>query len=222
MNSLHTVVFYTYINSLTWEDVELMTKNYCASEITKVFSLKIIKDRIATVIGRALLYYMLKTLNIQSSIKNTRIELTDEGRPYIKNTKYDFNISHSLDAVACGIIHNGKIGIDIEAIHDINIEEYRSILTDAEYSILNKHKKQNDEFIKLWTTKESVLKADGRGFYADIKKLSILNQAALLENKMWYNNLYNIDEHYYLSVSTNEIVEPFISEIDVFKLLDNS
>lgn len=84
-----------------------------------------------------------------------------------------FNISHTSSLIACGISAHSHIGIDVE-------EKKRTIKNDVmsfarrffcphevEHlaNILDPEKRRQ-EFIKLWTLKESYVKALGRGFSA--------------------------------------------------------
>ncbi len=113
-------------------------------------------------------------------------------RPYIPNSNIDFNISHSKNYVVCVFAKNLSVGVDIEAINpNINIEEFKIIFTDKEFDLIMKSKDSIEIFYRLWTIKEAVLKADGRGFNCNIKDISIdiENGKAVLENKI-YNLLY--------------------------------
>lgn len=84
-----------------------------------------------------------------------------------------FNVSHTSSLIACGVVLNKPIGIDVEekqrilknsissfAKRYLSQREVEFLLTFSDPEI------QRQEFIKLWTLKEAYVKALGRGFSA--------------------------------------------------------
>jgi 4'-phosphopantetheinyl transferase len=216
MNSLYILANYTFIDNLSWGDIEKILYRLPEAETKRVLSLKKEKDRIASVIGKLLLFYMLDTNNF--SISYPKIQYTDTGRPYLQDRSCDFNISHSHNIVACAICTKSIVGIDVELIHKVDLFEYTSVLTKTEYLLLQNHDRKKEEFIKLWTIKEAVLKADGRGFYANINDLIVYTDFSKLENQLWYNHSSIIKEKYYLSIASSILKQPVIFEVNISDL----
>jgi 4'-phosphopantetheinyl transferase len=83
------------------------------------------------------------------------------------DTVIDFSISHTEGMVACALMFNGKIGIDVEyragTIDTAQIA--RACLTEDEQEHLAslEHEDRRDVFFDLWTIKEAYLKGMGTG-----------------------------------------------------------
>jgi len=88
------------------------------------------------------------------------------GKPYIDNVRhFKFNVSHSGDYVAL-VTSKHKVGIDIEKIKEFDIAIAERFFTHNEYEYIISFKlenEKNDAFYKLWTLKESYVKAVGKG-----------------------------------------------------------
>jgi Phosphopantetheinyl transferase len=211
------IVFYTFVDKLTLGDISAFIDDLSVTEREKIWLLKREKDKIESLVGRILLRHMMVTVGIHQIIDTSKISISKTGRPFFKGIDYDFNISHSNGAVACGLFKGGKIGVDIEAVQHINVEDYRLVLTNEEYFYLQQQSSM--EFIKLWVTKESVLKADGRGFLADPQTLSIRDNYSIINNKKWFNHLLKIKQKYYLAIALSDKVLPTIKEICISNLI---
>lgn len=89
------------------------------------------------------------------------------GKPFLKDSNIQFNMSHSHDIVSYAIALNHRVGIDVE-LHDNNldVQEFASLVfTPTEYSFftsLDAHEKLSF-FYHIWTKKESLVKANGQG-----------------------------------------------------------
>ena len=116
-------------------------------------------------------------LNIDPN--KTDIDFNIEGKPYIKNTNnIFFNISHSKDIAICSFA-SSNIGCDIEKLDNsrINIDVINKIASKEEQEYFAKVSIENkkEEFLKLWTYKESFIKYKGSGL-KDIKNISIYDK----------------------------------------------
>ncbi|WP_078393739.1 4'-phosphopantetheinyl transferase family protein [Shouchella patagoniensis] len=110
------------------------------------------------------------------SIKNKDIELVVNkyGKPYFKKHDFNFNLSHSGFWIVC-VIGSNSIGIDVEEVKDINLN-IAKVFSKEEYDFLRliKGKKERiSTFFKLWTLKESVVKALGKGLSIPLDSFSI-------------------------------------------------
>uniref|UniRef100_A0A7C9AL35 holo-[acyl-carrier-protein] synthase n=1 Tax=Opuntia streptacantha TaxID=393608 RepID=A0A7C9AL35_OPUST len=97
-----------------------------------------------------------------------------------------FNLSHTSSMVACGITAHSPVGIDVEEKkriikHDV-MSFARRFFSPHEVEHLasiSDPEKRQQELIKLWTLKESYVKALGRGFAAcPFKTFSISSKAS--------------------------------------------
>ncbi len=106
------------------------------------------------------------------------IEISRGGKPHIADRfPLDFNLSHSDGAVALALSTRGKVGIDIERIRPIHgIEDIihahfhtREVL---QFHNLSSGETTND-FFRIWTQKEAVLKATGMGFSCPMNRFTV-------------------------------------------------
>lgn len=98
------------------------------------------------------------------NVKNARENYCSSlnGKPYLKNSSINFNISHCNNIVVV-IISNKNVGIDIEDIKEFKKSIIRKVLTNNELIDLLSANNKKEYFFKLWTLKESFLKAIGTG-----------------------------------------------------------
>ena len=92
-------------------------------------------------------------------------ETKEHGKPYAKNIKIEFNISHSGNMVVCAI-DDKPIGIDIEQIRPIDLKLANRFCTEQELKYLFLDNDNNEiltRFFKLWTAKEAYGKCIGKG-----------------------------------------------------------
>ncbi|MEI6756849.1 MAG: 4'-phosphopantetheinyl transferase superfamily protein [Chlorobium sp.] len=128
------------------------------------------RDRIAYVAAHALLRCTLsQTLGLPPA--SLIIARDSMGKPFLhapESLRLDFNISHTAGMVAVAISKAGKVGVDVEAVdrkmmpqHDVSAfgmshEEKTELASLSE-------PERSDAFFDLWTAREAVAKADGRG-----------------------------------------------------------
>lgn len=129
-------------------------------------------------ISRGLLRYLLGQI-IGTHPKKIKFLYSNYGKLRVANSKVDFNISHSHNMVCFLFSYENEVGIDIE-YHDTNLDYSiikSSIMSAEENSIFQTlHESQKiDYFYSLWTKKEAILKADGRGLSYPMYNLTILD-----------------------------------------------
>ena len=119
---------------------------------------------------------ILKKALKEEGISDINIKLNSNGKPYLDGVSdLFFNISHSEGMVMCAI-SDKEVGCDIEALRDFDIEIAKRFFCDEEYEqILNCKTKneQNDMFLRLWTLKESFLKATGLGLSLPLNSFKV-------------------------------------------------
>lgn len=106
------------------------------------------------------------------------------------------SISHSRGLVACATCEGFDIGVDCErGDREFSMDITRLCFTAAERNWLAQQglDSERDGFLRLWTLKEAVLKADGSGLSTNLQSLTVLpdppriirGPAALGEAKRW-------------------------------------
>ena len=134
--------------------------------LTDEYIQKRIKDstpeqyKINSVIGCLLRKYLLKKyFNID--YKQQKIIFNENNKPYLKNSKAYFNISHSNTFVVCAI-NSSPIGVDIEKIMSYSTDICNYCFSEKEHNSIKLSNNPDIEFTKLWCTKESQIKLKGK------------------------------------------------------------
>ena len=89
------------------------------------------------------------------------------GKPYLEGTDgIDFSISHTEGLVVCGV-SGRRIGVDVEHIRSFDERLMERICMEEEIAYIMAGKEEpgtrEEKFFRLWTLKESFLKATGQG-----------------------------------------------------------
>lgn len=99
------------------------------------------------------------------------IERRTYGKPYFPNCDgIYFNISHAGYMVVCAVAQT-ELGVDIEAVRPIKNRMPERVLTELERDWLARREDKEDSFIRLWTLKESYVKATGEGLSKDFREI---------------------------------------------------
>lgn len=161
------------------------------------------EDRQARLLGKLLLLYGLKTLGYNSPLL-TNLRYNTYGKPYLKNGPY-FNISHSRKYVICAISQNSLVGVDIEAINPINLVDYKSVLNRAEWEIIMTSSNPVHTFFDIWTKKEAVTKAIGKGLNIPFQDIFIFQERAVVNEQLWFLEKLPVDDNYSTALATNNL-----------------
>jgi len=122
--------------------------------------------------GKALLQHALKELT-DNEAPTEKVEVHAQGKPYLKNSPFHFNISHSHAYVVCAIGQE-ELGIDIQYHKRRNIERLaKRSLTQKEWKEFLSSSDKTHFFYDRWSEKESYLKYTGEGIRSDMRELSI-------------------------------------------------
>lgn len=142
-----------------------------------------IEDRLRYLSGRWLLLTALTEQGFPSNSLEM-LKFDQYKRPWI-NSSVDFNITHSGDIIACAISRKSRVGIDVEQINTLDWENFEDALSDKEKMILNCSNEPITDFYTLWTRKEAVMKANGKGIYTPINELEASGYTVDCEGKTW-------------------------------------
>ncbi len=132
------------------------------------------------------------------------LSYTKFGRPYLDNSRIDFNISHSGDYVVCAVTTHGRIGIDIEKIKPIDLFDFERYMTPQEWNAIRDSVEPYHTFYSYWTKKEI------ENFHPSVRydltsKLYAQTGALLTKD---YDRAINNRETYYLGLGYDLIATP--------------
>lgn len=159
------------------------------------------QDRQGVLLGKLLLLEGLKGYGYRCDCLN-HILSDENGRPFLDD-RVDFNISHSDEFTVCTLSDRGRVGIDIERIKEVDLSDFKNYLTPRERNIIAQSGDQYRDFYKIWTIKESVLKADGRGLSASLLDVEIEDKSAVWDGHIWFLNEINVNSGYICHVASN-------------------
>ena len=152
---------------------------------------------------QARLQILLDRLLALKYLNTTIFKYNEYKKPYIDNLY--FNISHSNDYVVL-IVSDDEVGIDIETNRNINEKLIDYVLNEEEKKTL----KDNNDFIKIWTKKESIVKCLGTGINTKLKYINTIDNDKLI--KINDTNLFlktiNYD-NYYISFCKKSIINDY-------------
>lgn len=110
-----------------------------------------------------------------------------QGKPYFPRYEgIQFNISHTGNLAVCALGET-ELGIDIEQIRKVRESMKRRVLTEREQEWMETCTDKEEAFIRLWTLKESYLKATGEGLRRNLAELEFLLEECKGETKISCN-----------------------------------
>lgn len=171
------------------------------------------KDQYARIFGRLLLLRGLLEVGIGVD-KFKQIHFSKYGRPFI-HEDVDFSISHSGNYVLCAIGLKVKLGVDIEILRAINLSDVRPSMSDSEWNSILGSVDPVKTFLKFWTIKESIVKAEGTGLSIPLQSIQVHHSYGRCYDKLWFLNQFSLDENAVICLATDQPkVKLGIVEID--------
>lgn len=214
-----------YIADVTvLKDEDLYRKLYArldAERRAKVDRFRFPKDRRLSVGAGALLMYALQKENVG----NVSIEVKPTGKPYLAGKEsLFFNLSHSENMVMCAVADK-EVGCDVERKTEFDGALASYVMTRQELQQiygLESEAKQQEMFFRLWTLKESYMKATGLGirlepgsFGMKVEKESI-NVIPPVDEREFYFKEYDMDDGYcYSCCSLSDEFSEGMTKVDL-------
>lgn len=163
------------------------------------------QDAQLSILGRLLLKKEMTYLGY--IIDFEQLQYTEFNKPYFENTNVEFNISHSGNIVIIVIADkNEKIGIDIEKIQPIRVEDFENQMTSKEVQIITNSSNKTLVFYNYWTEKEAVIKANGSGLQIPLKSFEVVDKKTIINNRPYFLMEISINDEYVCNIcSSREI-----------------
>lgn len=190
------LIFYSKIQEAKHQSLLEHNKSFfCKKYQRKLFRYRRWQDAQLSLLGRLLVKEGMAYLNKEVSLKE--LEFTKYNKPYFKNNRIHFNISHSGEIVVVSITNKGKsIGVDIEKNHHIKIEYFKNQMTQNEQQTVFNSDDSLDAFFIYWTQKEAVIKAHGKGLSIPLKSFEIKNNNTRIDNDVFYVSKIELEKGY--------------------------
>ena len=140
------------------------------------------QDAYGSIFGRRLLALAMK----EQDKPLPSLQYTQFGKPWLPNGPH-FNISHSGHRVICAVSEKGRVGIDIEEIKHIQLEDFKDQFSPEEWQIVIAAPDPLVAFYNSWTAKESLIKADGAGLNIPLASLIVTSgKPIFLNHQPWH------------------------------------
>ncbi len=149
------------------------------------------------------------------------------GKPYILEQQLCYNLSHGGSYVAA-VFTDCEAGIDIERIRTAKLPVAKRFFTEEEYQYLlsfeEKEKSQSDTkatpqdvaFARMWTRKESYIKAVGEGMHLPLANFCVLTDQ-IAGDEVYYLRSWEIPEGYAMSVCARTPISSEVTWVDIAK-----
>ena len=118
---------------------------------------KVKRDAYNFVLGRLLLKKGLEDLGLEEELVD--VKYNEKGKPSLDSVF--FSISHSDDLVICALSKNGPLGVDVEKVKTIVLDDFRAWFRDEEWADIMGADNSLRRFYWYWTRKESIIKSLG-------------------------------------------------------------
>jgi len=160
------------------------------------------QDKHAHLFGKLLLQNALIKYGFSNNILS-HLQFNDHNKPFIDDN-INFNISHSGKYIVCVISREIKLGVDLEQkTSQVNPDDFKEVFSQAEWECLKNVEGKLDLFYKLWTRKESVIKANGSGLAIPLYKVDVLSESVMIEGQTWFISDLDLDSNYSASLATS-------------------
>lgn len=158
-------------------------------------------------LGRYLLSKALEYYSLSSSLLS-QINYTHFGKPYFRNHDLHFNITHSAGIVACCTSPYTSVGIDLEPLVCHGFNELKNTMSRAQWESIHASPRSDQAFLRFWTAKEALLKAEGSGLVDDLASVPVDFPTVLWKGWLWHFHSFDIDDRFIgFVVSTRPIIK---------------
>ncbi|MGB9977984.1 4'-phosphopantetheinyl transferase family protein [Methanobacterium sp.] len=172
------LLYYMDVSELDFNRIKSSVSKTRIKKSSKYFHRK---DRNLSLGVEVLLNHALNKIGINNPV----FDIDKYGKPYLKNySDVYFNLSHSQKYVACAV-SDSPVGVDIEYIHDIDLNLSKHFFYGSEYEHILNNNNQNNAFFELWVLKESYMKMTGLGFRLALDEfcIEISDEIKLIHNE---------------------------------------
>ena len=155
------------VDALTPEDVAVLSETRLAYAAQHRFE----KSRLLCLAAGVLLDRGLRQYGLRE--RSVRIARSIYGKPYLPDhPQIHFSLSHSGER-ALAVFSGREIGCDVECIRPVNPAVAERRFTPEELARLRCSRQPEVDFFRLWTCKESFLKALGTGLQTPLGAFTV-------------------------------------------------
>ena len=204
-------LYYAKIEELSGEEMQRALHLLPAERVEKIERTKQKKNQLQSVYAGLLLEYALRERNLSG--KELTFLKNPDGKPYIaEHPELFYNLSHSKDYVAL-VLDKYPVGVDVEGVRSGYQKLANRFFSTDEIAFLQESW-SDGVFTRLWTRKESYLKATGYGMRMPLAGFSTLGETVEVNEQMaeemtgdtvYYLYSTVLENEYWLSVCRSDI-----------------
>ena len=161
-------IYYTNIREASWEWDMSPLSDYKKERLSQIKNIRKWKQSAAT---ERLLIAALQDHDPQLELP-LRFALGVNGKPLLKTKNLHCSFSHSGEWAACAV-SDREIGLDIQTDTAGKTEIARRFFTEEEKQWLYNSPRPDWDFTRLWSVKESYVKATGAGLSCPLNTFSV-------------------------------------------------
>jgi 4'-phosphopantetheinyl transferase len=168
-----------------------------------------------SIAGRYLLWQLL-VQNGYHNFADFELHKTPEGKIFFLHKIQKFNISHSGDLVVCALSDEFVMGLDIEKILPVPLDDFKNIMSENEWKEISGSEGLS-AFYRLWTMKEAVCKAEGIGLINELNNLNPEIEGCFFphSNTFWHLHEIQVPHGY----SCHLAVQKKMTNLDLKKII---
>lgn len=164
--------------------------------------------------GKLLLQNGLEQLGCPSNALE-HLQYGKRGKPFLPSGP-QFNISYGGKYILCAFNTEGAIGIDLEKIRPIELNDYSFLFKGEVFRSIRQAADPSGAFFENWTIREAILKAEGTAAIEEAKLIQVKETSAIFKEKEWYYKPLLLDSGYLAHWATDVRVGKVIIESTVF------
>lgn len=160
----------------------------------KIDGFRMKKDKLLSLGAGILINKGLETYGLRE--RNVRIAEGKYGKPYFPDyPDIHFSVSHS-EKMVIAVFADTEVGCDIEYMDSVNLELSEKFFCNSEYEFIMGHKEQErkEAFYRIWTLKESFVKAVGCGMMLPMDEFNIKIGRHIQVEQHYNNEEYRIED----------------------------
>jgi 4'-phosphopantetheinyl transferase len=156
-------VFFIEVNAPA-DVIEALTGWLVDAELARANRYRFPDDRRRSIVARAATRRLLgRSLNADP--RSLVLIEEEHGKPALADHQIEFNASHSGVLVALAVARETPVGIDVERQRTLSdtVALAERYFSPTELALVRSDPDPNDAFFTIWTAKEAIVKASGKG-----------------------------------------------------------
>lgn len=160
----------------------------------KIDGYRMKKDKLLSLGAGILIDKGLKTFGLREA--DVRIAEGKHGKPYFPDyPDIHFSVSHS-EKMVLAVFADTEVGCDIEYVDSVDLKLAERFFCQSEYEFIMEHQEWEREkaFYRMWTIKESFMKAVGSGMMLPMDEFCIKIGRHIQVEQHYNNEAYGIED----------------------------